>query len=570
MVPYVVRFEAGTIDRGIYNIAILHDPTKEAAPSPFASPNGWNKRLSYVHGAGCVGGWYYQSTTPGVQIALLDISRYLSEGILGILPRPADLSVSFNVLADQWLSRGYAVVTNTLNDPSASCNPHLAGEAALMTKEFFVKEYGVPKFTISTGGSGGAYTSLQIADAFPGTFDGISISASFPDALSIGIAGLHAHLLFHYWSDINPLGLTAAQKVAISGYFGVPAALDAANQSARTDPSSGRFVDWTTGYTAGQWTVLAGYPNTQIVPTSLRWDPVSNPTGARADVFDVGRNVYGIDPVTGYALRPFDNVGVQYGLSALNSGAITVDQFLDLNDQIGGVDFNGNFVPTRSVADVGALSRVYQSGVSLGGNGGLASIPIFDNGQKTDVGGYHYGWYDFAIRDRIRAANGNSDNFVLWRGNVPAPTVQALFEQWMVAYTSDTSTDPQIVKVLRAKPQTAVEGCWDNSTPRNFFAEALIFSSQPGTQCSTLWPVYSNTLKEAGGPLAGNALKCQLKPIDTRDYAVNFSAAQLARLAAIYPTGVCDYSKPGVAFSGVSPYGSLGPSPVNPIVVPAH
>ena len=66
-----------------------------------------------------------------------------------------------------------------------------------------------------TGGSGGAYTSLQVADAFPGLFDGISISATFPDALSIGLAGLHAHLLFHYWSDISaistPPGINAMQ-----------------------------------------------------------------------------------------------------------------------------------------------------------------------------------------------------------------------------------------------------------------------------------------------------------------------------------------------------------------------
>ena len=123
--------------------------------------------------------------------------------------------------------RGYAVVTNTLNHPSISCNPHLAGEATMMTKEYFIEHYGVPFFTVSTGGSGGAYTSLQVADAFPGLFDGVSINATFPDALSIGVAGLHAHLLFHYWSDLMPNTLTAAQKVAISGYQSVQAALDA-------------------------------------------------------------------------------------------------------------------------------------------------------------------------------------------------------------------------------------------------------------------------------------------------------------------------------------------------------
>jgi len=73
-VPYVVRFEAGTIDRGVYNIAILHDPTTEAPPSPTSPPQGWNKKLLWVHGFGCVGGWYYQGTNTGT-LDGLDISR---------------------------------------------------------------------------------------------------------------------------------------------------------------------------------------------------------------------------------------------------------------------------------------------------------------------------------------------------------------------------------------------------------------------------------------------------------------------------------------------------------------
>jgi len=64
-VPYVVRFEAGTIDRGVYNIAILHDPTQDPVPSPFSPPKGWNKRILWVNGFGCPGGWYYQGTATG-------------------------------------------------------------------------------------------------------------------------------------------------------------------------------------------------------------------------------------------------------------------------------------------------------------------------------------------------------------------------------------------------------------------------------------------------------------------------------------------------------------------------
>jgi hypothetical protein len=37
-----------------------------------------------------------------------------------------------------------------------------------------------------------------------------------------------------------------------------------------------------------------------------------------------------------------------------------------------------------------------------------------------------------------------------------------------------------------------------------------------------------------------------LKKVDARDYARSFTADQLDRLKAIFPQGVCDYSKPGV------------------------
>ena len=54
----------------------------------------------------------------------------------------------------------------------------------------------------------------------------------------------------------------------------------------------------------------------------------------------------------------------------------------------------------------------------------------------------------------------------------------------------------------------------------------------------------------AGGPNTNDVLKCQLKPIDFADYfadyKVAFSEPERARLRAIFPEGVCDWSKPGV------------------------
>ena len=64
-VPFVVRVETGTMNRGIYQNAILHDPTSEPAPTPFSPPSGWNRRLIAMHGSGCPGGWYIQGRAGG-------------------------------------------------------------------------------------------------------------------------------------------------------------------------------------------------------------------------------------------------------------------------------------------------------------------------------------------------------------------------------------------------------------------------------------------------------------------------------------------------------------------------
>ncbi|MBI3403617.1 MAG: hypothetical protein HY048_19565 [Acidobacteria bacterium] len=530
-VNFIVRVETGTMNRAIYQNAILHDPTVDAPVSPFSPPKGWNKHLVAIHGAGCPGGWYIQGGAMGT--SPLDAAR---------------------------LGEGDALFVSTLNHPTNSCNAIVAGETAMMGKEHFIETFGMPAYTISTGSSGGAYTSLQLADAFPGLFDGVSIAATFPDALSIALAGLDAHLLTHYFASL-PTGPTSptsptrpaftdAQKLAITGYSTIKAFVDAANQSQRTDPVPNRAD--IEGYQSARWNA--------VVPENLRYDPMNNPRGARPTVFDVARNVYGTNTATGFALRPYDNVGVQYGLHALNRGAITSAQFLDLNERIGGVDQDSNYIASRTIGDAGAIARTYQSGLLLSGKGGLASIPIVDNATSNEAGGYHYGWFHYALRERLSQANGNSDNLVMWRSTVAADA-KAMFDTWMAAYAADTSNDPQRTKVLRAKPANAVEGCYDKSTPPVFMAEHLVFTSQPTTKCSALYPVYSNTRTEAGGSVAGNVLKCRLKPIDPKDYKVTFSADERARLNKIFSGGVCDWSKPGVNQAPVVAWPSVGPSP---------
>jgi Tannase-like family of unknown function (DUF6351) len=547
-VPYVVRVETSTINRGIAQNAVLHDPTTEPAPTPFSPPKGWNKKLIAVQGAGCPGGWYIQGAVQG------------NLNLPGV--------IRAEVLDTTRLGEGYATFANTLQHPSNNCNALLGGETMMMSKEHVIKEFGVPSATVSVGCSGGSYTSLQYGDTFPGLIDGVLVACTFPDALAIALSGSDGHLLTHYFTRTNPTGFTDAQQVAVSGYKATStgtdikrAWYDAANQSQRTDPvplataNILRGPD-VAGYSPAVWSTPGG----SVVPTDKRYDPLTNRTGARPTVYDVARNVYGIDPATGFALRPFDNAGVQYGLAALNSRAITTEQFLDLNERIGGYDQDADYVASRSAGDLGAIERMQQAGVAFGGGGGMAKVPVFDiSGIYNDDSGYHYQWFHFATRERMREANGNTDNHVMWRGNpVPFNTAWSTFVQWVDAVKADTSEAPDRVKVLRNKPAAAVDGCWTSAT--NFIAEPQTFSSRPDSQCNTLFPTFAFPRSVAGAPVKANIYKCHLKSVNPADYAVAFTPAEMERLHALFPSGVCDYSRRGVGYRPVVTWPSVGPS----------
>jgi hypothetical protein len=289
----------------------------------------------------------------------------------------------------------------------------------------------------------------------------------------------------------------------------------------------------------------------------------------------------------GYALRPFDNVGVQYGLAQLNDGSISKDQFLEMNEKMGGFDRDGNYTTARTVGDAGAIARAYQSGLQLGGSGGLASIPVFDSSNFYDEDMfYHYQWFHFAVRERMLQANGDTQNHVMWRGGVSFPDLFGLttpgkaeraavnaksaadgwplFVQWVDAYKADASSATQRAKVIAKKPAAAVDGCFTQSTTPQFMAETqtLASSGAAGT-CNALYPSWTYPRAQAGASVAADKLKCQTKPVAAADYAVAFSAAELARLNAAFPSGVCDWSKPGVGQTPSVAYASFGPSLVN-------
>jgi hypothetical protein len=499
-VPYIVRIETGTINRGIYQTAILHDPTTESDPSPHMPPKGWNGRLIYSFGGGCTGGWYRQGSS---------LNPLVNDNIVG---------------------KGYAEAASTLNVFGTNCQDVTAAETMMMVKERFIETYGPPVFTFGRGGSGGSYQQLQIADGYPGLLNGIIPSATFPDVLETTQFLVDAQLLDNYFTTFGE-GLTEEQQRAISGVGTMKNITGTASGAGRINPS--KFCP-------------------AVLPPELRYDPLLNRAGARCDIFDHTVNVYGRDPLTGFARRAIDNVGVQYGLGALNGGSITPVQFLDLNEKIGGYDNDGQIVATRAVADPLALRAAYQTGRITHGGNGLAKIPVIDFRSYVDLtakGDVHLKYHSFSLRERLRAANGTTSNTVmLVTGGPPDPNSYtvlgyaiARMDQWLTNLASDTSGDPVTEKIVRAKPTDLVDSCYPASGDR--IIETQTFS---GGECNKLYPSFAPPRMIAGGPVTNNVLKCQLKPVDFADYSVAFSDDEKERLKRIFPEGVCDWTKPGV------------------------
>jgi hypothetical protein len=225
------------------------------------------------------------------------------------------------------------------------------------------------------------------------------------------------------------------------------------------------------------------------------------------------------------------------------------------------------------VGDAGAIMRAYQAGVTLGGGGGLGSIPVFDDGAYNDERGYHYQWFHFAIRERIARQNGNAGNHVMWRGPVQADAAWTVFVKWVAASKGAIQANCAFIggpltgeteraAVVRTRPAEAVDGCWivDEEKKASFVAERQTFSRNPDTMCNEHYPSSAFTRYVAGGPIDANILKCQLKPIDPNDYPT-FTPPELQRLHTIFPGGICDFSKPGVNQTRVVPWASVGPAP---------
>ena len=501
--PFIVRMETGSANRAVVQTSMLHDPLQEAAPTPTRRSSSWNGRAIFTLGGGCAGGWYRSgSTTGGVTDAFL-------------------------------LGRGYALLSSSLNVFGQNCNDLTAAESAMTTKELFVEHYGRPDFTFGFGCSGGSYQAHQITDNYPGIFDGIVVGCSFPEVGFGTVSFISDSWLLNSYFTTSGLAWTQEQKRKVAGfqtYATLPSMAVSAN---RIDPRS----------------------NCSHLPAEQRYDPVTNPQGARCDVFDHTINAYGADPSSGFARRPLDNVGVQYGLKVLKSGAITPAQFLDLNEHVGGFDADANLVPSRTAADPQAVRAAYRTGRLTNGGGGLKDVPIIDYRAYHDTQSYgdiHVRYHTFSMRARLQKANGTAANQVslledatFGLFSTASPMLQHAVDEmdrWLTQLTADTTARPRIDKIVAARPSGLVEGCRVPSSTE-FVAQPL--NRDPASRCEKLFPSASFPREVAGAGVAADVIKCELRTPKRPEYP-GVTDAQWKKLRTIFPDGVCDWSKPGI------------------------
>ena len=542
-VPYIVRVERGTINRGIYDIAVLFDPAKPwTANSP--QPQ-WNGKLSYTYGA--------SAGQPRLQFR--SEQNWVVNGITGVFD-------------DSALRMGFIVADNSLTDQLYNANAVLVAETTMMMKEYIAERYGEIKYTVGNGCSGGSILQNQTASIYPGLLDGIQVECDYPDAVTTLLEVADCVLLVNAYQTPEWLalqtGLTQAQinakKAAINGHLD-QVGCQSWNNSFGFINKPGNYVpllvvDQSTGALAP-----TGAPrNNCLLPASQVYDPVTNPNGTRCGQPDLAVAVWGttagIPAGSTRAVQPFDNVGIQYGLKALLAGTISPEEFVTLNEKMGGIDGDANRMAARSVADAPALDIAYRSGIISSGKN-LGKVAIID-WRGYDEQGIHYIWRSFSERARLDASNGDHNNQVMWRfGTGLTPPLASgvmqnsltVMDTWLSslvatapkAFLNDEHSHDQVVA---AKPATAFDFCYLTSDT-TFSNKVTNFAT-----CDTDPKLKANTSPRqvAGGPIVENIMKCQLKPLVFTDYTgITFTAGQQARLNTLFPNGVCDWSKPGVS-----------------------
>lgn len=308
--------------------------------------------------------------------------------------------------------------------------------------------------------------------------------------------------------------------------------------------------------------------------------------------FDDLVDIFGTIPNTNLGRTTYDNVGVQYGLQALKRGEVTKQEFLDLNAHVGswvsrqnmvepGYPFEGSATPANNIdpwsarngtamdhpdpsdvaprieGSVDAMKAAYRAGLVFRGDIDKPII-IIEPYLEPDLN-EHASREPFSVRQRLIDARGNADNLAIWMIGAGDDDLETAFvmkaikleTQWLdnqsrpaslknACYKADGTLIAEGEDVFKgevsADGDQVLGGIWPSGAPN------------PGP-CTQVYPIYSDARVASGLNVSDRVFKCALKPVnaalnDGTYGAVTFTVAQQLKLAQIFPTGVCDYSKP--------------------------
>jgi hypothetical protein len=504
-VPFIVRRETGTQNRGIYQIAVLY-PNPKKPWAPWDPQRGWNQKLAYPFGASC--GTEYRQAAPE------------------------------DVMDDFKLGRGFMVANSSLNVLGNNCNTVTSAESVMMLKEHIVETYGEIRYTIGQGCSGGSIGQQMVANTYPGLLQGIQPMCSYEDIYSTGNEVVDCHLLLHYFNETSPhLWANDQQRAAVNGH-----------------QTSSSCMAWEA--------LFASVPDPETgcaLPEDKQYNAESNPDGARCTTQDFQISIWGRRPRDqwikpekeighGFANAAYDNLGVQYGLNALNSGEITAEQFVDLNEKIGGLNIDFNFEKKRVKAWMPTIRTLYATG-QVNEASHLDQVAIIDL-RGTSNNEIHTDYHSYSMRARLDQANGHHDNQIIWTSPVSlvgdfswGEQSFLLLDRWLERVEADHSDSSLEVKIVENKPAAAVDACW-----------ILGHKVTDMNKCRAAFPYFGAPRIAAGGPLTHEYSKCYLKPLKKADYEVSFSDSQWERLQKTFKAGACDYNRFPAGFSSTIPW----------------
>lgn len=512
-VPFIVRTETGYMNRDQYQVSALFQP--DQTWTGVRPQQQFDHKLLVTHGGGC-GVEHQTGTAPGT---------------------------TGSATTDEALAKGFVVMSTSLDNSVHNCNVAVQAESIAMAKEHVIESYGTVRWTIGTGCSGGSLAIQWMANAYPGLYDGLLPTCSFPDAYSTATQFLDYHLLLGYFDGLGGASTwTPAQMNAVlGGSDGI--------QNARVSEQA-QF------HAAVPTTACKG------VTDAERYDPLTNPGGVRCTIQDAAVNLLGPQEERfwnddekalghGYVRLPVDNVGVQYGLKALLDGAITPAQFVDVNTRVGGVDVDANTVPERiDNGGSASLANAYRTGL-INETNNLDTVPIIDC-RGPNPGLFHDAYRAFAIRKRLDREHGTHANQLIWEGpgifkayaGCELDSFRAV-DTWLARVAADHSKRSLARKVIANKPAALTDRCYDG------FGTKL-----SNTLCSQdVVNVNPTPRMVSGDSVATDTNKCRLQPLKRSAYGkVTFTDAEWAQLEDVFATGVCDFSKRGVLQQGTVPW----------------